>query len=180
MKRQIFSPVLLIALLVCMLACKKSSVTLLTTFKFNAGGNTYQLDGGEGPSFNCIVCLSAITKFSDHYLLRVTNSQNGINSISLKINTTVLSAGTYTLTATSTIAGNADHILSLTVPNLLTSIFAASTEVGDFATVTITSIHDGSYADGVFNAKLTLSTPINSSNKIDITDGAFQNLKIQQ
>jgi hypothetical protein len=169
MKKQTFTSTLLIVLLVGMFACSKSSVALFTTFKFDAGGNTYQWNGGEGSTFNCLGCFNSITKFSDHYLLRVTGTQNFLNSIQLKINSTVLSKSTYTLTTTSI----------LTVPNLPNAVLASSTEIGDFATVTITSIHDGNYAHGVFNAKLTLSAPINSSNKIDITNGVFHNLKIQ-
>jgi hypothetical protein len=186
MKKQLFIQTLLIVLFVCMFACSKSSTTSpvpansKTTFKFNAGGNTYKWDGsGEDYPLNCLLCGSAIEKNSDYYFLPATAPQNWTNSISLKINTTVLSVGTYTLTATSTPSGNAAHYLLITGPNLFNQINAASTEVGDFATVTITRIYDGNYADGVFNAKLTLSTPINSSNKIDISNGEFHHVKIQ-
>lgn len=48
--------------------------------------------------------------------------------------------------------------------------------VGDFATVTITSIHD-KRADGNFSARMTR---LSDSTSINITNGLFKNVEIQQ
>jgi hypothetical protein len=47
-------------------------------------------------------------------------------------------------------------------------------EIGDFATITISKLHDG-YADGTFLATFSAS---DGSAKLNITDGVFKNVKI--
>jgi hypothetical protein len=47
--------------------------------------------------------------------------------------------------------------------------------IGDFATVTITKIHDNR-ADGTFSARMTR---LSDSTSINITDGVFKNVEIQ-
>ena len=167
------------AIIITGLSCSKSSNTtappkLETTLKFNANGNFYQWNGSIGDNPGCFVCGSAIYKHTNSsYVLSSSDPAIYYNFIVLKIKATTLSASTYTLTITSTTpASNAAHIFSIF--NLLQ---AASTEAGDFGTVTITSIHDGNYADGTFNARLTLS-PFGFSGKMDITNGEFHNIKI--
>lgn len=178
-----------LAALLLFCSCTKSKVsnptTVINTYlKFTADGYTYQWDGVPGDGNTCYFCGSDLTKTNGNYILRSSDPKNYSNGISLKIQATSLSATSYTLTTTNATSNtNADHKLTIyrsfqvgsSSPRFL---MAAATETGDFATITISRIHDSIYADGTFTARITLSPYGPTASKLDITSGEFRNLKI--
>ncbi|MBC7875013.1 MAG: hypothetical protein H7Y01_13505 [Ferruginibacter sp.] len=153
-------------------------------FKFTADLSLYQWNGVPGDGNTCFLCGSDITKMNGYYVLRSSDPRNYGNVILLKIPAITLSETVYTLTTiNSTTSPNANHHINIgqALPQgspFPSSLFAADTEPGDYATITITSIHDGIYADGTFTARMTLAPYGPTANKLDITGGEFRNVKI--
>ena len=172
------------------LSCSKPSTPSVTKaatmFKFSADGYDYQWNGVPGDGATCILCGSDIKKDNGYFILRSSDPKFWASGISLKIQATNLSVTTYTLTTINTTTpSNAYHHISIerhiqTYPPAPVFLNADATEPGDYATITITNIHDGIYADGVFNARMTISPYGPAAAKLDISGGEFRNLKIVQ
>ena len=175
--RPLIYSLLISAVITGVLSCSKNPpviqpTQLTTTFKFSVNGTLYQWNGNSAadPTYG-----SRINKYSLNgatwYTLSAAPLNGGIYTlIGLKMQTSSLLAATYTLTTTTTTAWTiADHYCGVNNESY------ASSEIGDFASVTISSIHDG-YADGSFTAKFTNAN--GSLTKINITDGEFHNVKI--
>jgi hypothetical protein len=150
-----------------------------TTLKFKVNGTAYEW---RHKGFCGLYCGTSINKYPDHYVLVSIDPQSYSNQLSLTMQTTGLSATTYNHTVASPVtSSNAINGLYLYNPVSGGSYsFAASTEIGDFANITITIIHDGKYADGTFTTRLTLSPYGANAGKVDITEGEFHNVIIYQ
>jgi len=180
---------LLLTMAAIFASCSKDSSTtpkpqqLNTTFKFTGNGTNVQWNGSSPLSAYPIPEGSTIEKITSgtqtFYLLVAQPAGGGIYSphLYLKIEASNLVSGTYPKTLSTavnwTVADN-----ECIMPGG-SGIYAATSEVGDFATIIITSIHDNGYADGTFTAKMT-TTPIGSYDKLNITNGEFHNVKIVQ
>ena len=93
--------------------------------------------------------------------------------IAFNIHTPSLSETSYTYTpAVATTSNLANDFCGLPAPN--NNEMYSDFEIGDFATITISKLHDG-YADGIFPATFSAS---GGSPKLNITDGVFKNVKI--
>jgi len=170
--------IILYTAIIGLLSCSKKPAEVetpepQTTFKFTVNSTIYQWNGNSAtdPSYG-----SRINKYtyngSTWYTLSASPPNGGLYTLlSLKMQTASLSIGTYTLTSTTTTSWNlADHYCGVNGNDIYTS-----SEVGDFATINISSIHSG-YADGSFTARLT---NINGSlARVDVTNGEFHNVKI--
>ena len=163
--------------------CSKSSSAQTpqpeTILKFKVNGTAYEWKNIGLCGF---YCGTSINKYTDHYVLGSFDSRDYRNQIGLTMQTTGLSATTYNHTVASPVTrSNAIHYLDLYNPVSGGSYsYAAATETGDFASITVTSIHDGKYADGTFTARLTQSPYGTSAGKADITEGEFHNVIIYQ
>ena len=83
-----------------------------------------------------------------------------------------MALGTYTLTrAVTTTAYSPEHSC-----NIGTSSWG-SIHAGDFATVTITKIHDGWFADGTFSTTMACMAGNSCPTNLVIINGEFQNLQ---
>lgn len=172
------------------LSCSKPSTPSVTKaaamFKFSADGGDYQWNGSPGDGATCFLCGSDIKKDNGYFILRSSDPKYEGSRISLKIQATNLSVTTYTLTTINTTSrSDAYHNIGISRhtqpgPPAPIILVAQATEPGDYATITITNIHDGIYADGVFNARMTISPYGPAAAKLDISGGEFRNLKIVQ
>lgn len=142
----------------------KSSSIPPASFKFTALGNNYSWGGDQ------IIKVYTTAPIKDTcYYLSAHDSMN--NSISLRFNTTSIALGTYTLTrAVTTTAYSPEHSCQIG------SSSWGSTNAGDFATVTITKIHDGRFADGFFSTTMACRAGSSCPNNLVITNGEFKNL----
>jgi hypothetical protein len=170
------------AMIVTGLSCsKKSSTTpptnLATTLKFTAGGKTYQWNGSRATTGNEGSIIYKPGAGSNWFSLLSIQSSTGVNGfgfsfLGLRMLTTTLSATTYAEANTGIITFM-NHLDLNDVGKSYTS-----SETGDFTSITITSIHDGDYVDGIFSAKMTEHINGPTSNKLYITNGEFRNVKI--
>jgi hypothetical protein len=147
----------------------------VTTLKFTVNGTIYEWNGSSADDVSQGSRIyRTVYNGSTWYTLSAYPLNSGIYTLlALEINATSLAATTYTLTTTTTTAWTvADHYCGL--PN--GQIFASS-EVGDVASIIITSIVNG-YASGTFTA--TLTNTDGSLTKTNVTDGQFRNVKIVQ
>ena len=142
----------------------KSSSIPPASFKFTALGNNYSWGGDQ------IIKVFTTDPIKDTcYYLSAHDGMN--NSISLRFNATRIAQGTYTLSrAVTTTAYSPEHSCQIG------SSSWGSTHEGDFATVTITKIHDGWLADGTFSTKMDCRAGSTCPNYLVITNGEFQNL----
>jgi hypothetical protein len=165
------SLILLVATLVAFvfLGCSKNThqdpvpvPDLPTEFRFTAYGTIFYWNGNIGCN-GSICSLAAQPENGGLYEL-----------IAFSIHTQSLSETSYTYTpAVATTWDLANDLCGLPAPfnnNVMYSDF----EMGDFATITISKLHDG-YADGTFLATFSAS---DGSAKLNITDGVFKNVKI--
>lgn len=150
-----------------------------TTLKFKVNGIVYEW---RNKGFCGIYCGTSIEKWPDYYNFDSFDPRDYQNNFSFTLSVTSLGVSSYNYPVTSPVtSSNALHRLNLFNPVSGGSFsHAASTEIGDFATITITNIHDGKYADGFFTARLTLSPYGVSADKADITEGEFHNVIIYQ
>ena len=153
---------------------KKLSSVPPATFRFTALGNIIQWDGdrtsGKRGAGITKVTSTGLNLDSCYYLSAIYDSTN--NLIMLRFNAPRMAIGTYTLTTTvTTTARSPDHYCNLG------SSSWGSTTAGDFATVTITKIHDGWYADGTFSATMTCMVGSTCMSKLVITNGEFHNVE---
>ena len=142
----------------------KSSSIPSASFKFTALGNNYSWVGDQ------IVKVFTTDPIKDTcYYLSAHDNMN--NSISLRFNATRIERGTYSLSRAVTItAYSPEHSCQIG------SFSWGSTHAGDFATVTITQIHDDRFADGTFSTTMACIAGSSCPNKLIITNGEFQNL----
>jgi hypothetical protein len=154
---------------------KKPSITpaVLTTFKFTVNGTVYNWDGNLADSSYGSRLGKTTYNGVTWWDLAALPVNGGIyRGIYLRINATTLSATSYTLTTTATTLWTvAEHLC------MVPSVICASSEVGDYATIIISSIHDG-YADGTFTARLTNTD--GTLAKVDVIAGEFHNVKLAQ
>ena len=142
----------------------KSSSIPPASFTFTALGTDYSWGGDQ------ITKVFTTDPIKDtFYYLSAHDRMN--NSISLRFNATRIAPGTYTLSrAVTTTAYSPEHLCQIG------SISWGSTHAGDFATVTITKIHDGWFADGTFSTTMACMAGSSCPNNLVITNGEFQNL----
>lgn len=177
-----------LALINILTSCSKSSspntqvLQPETILKFKVNGTAYEWKNKGLCGFLGSYCGTYINKYPDHYVLGSFDSKDFRNEIGLTMQTTGLSVTTYNhIVASPVTSSNAIHKLYLYSPVSGGSYsYSASTETGDFTTITVTSIHDGKYADGTFTARLTQSPYGSSAGKTDITDGEFYNVIINK
>lgn len=168
-------------LLITGLSCSKTNITPditpKATISFTAGGTSYnwiQNDDPYSPAYFSIALWRSSYNGVDGYELSADDHSsvytlNGFG-LYLKMLTSSLSPTTYTLSNPADLSpfDIGPHSCSLR------NIFYYANTAGDFATITISKIHDG-YADGTFTAKMTLS---GTTTKLNISNGIFKNVKI--
>jgi hypothetical protein len=158
------------------LRCSKSThqdpvPDLSTQFQFTANGTIYHWNGNkeELKSYGSIIgCNGASCSLT-------AEPENGglYQLIAFNIHTQSLSETSYNYTpAVATTWNLGNDICGLPAPN--NNVMYSDFEMGDFATITISKLHDG-YADGTFLAAFSAS---DRSAKLNITDGTFKNVKI--
>ncbi len=185
MKKLYILPIIIyFGVMVISFGCSKESLkptppVPVATVEFDANGQLYKWDG---PATN--IYSSSITNRGDGtFSFYVSDPGNSLNNgLKISMKAASLSVRTYTLTIdTTTALVNAPHFFSLELNIQISNMQAASTEIGDFGTVTITSIHDGNYADGTFSAKLSEYTENGPTGvKLNITNGTFKNVVVYQ
>jgi hypothetical protein len=164
-----------------LLSCSKSpslaTAEPVATSKFLVNGTLLEWDGNVvGPSV-CLFCGPGIYKDSTYFALTSTESENYAEGLYLRIKTATLNVTTYNDSVTIAVSPRkAVHFMHHMYSTPY--IFAASTEVGDFATVTITSVKDGKYYDGTFRARLSSSPFGMAASKVAIEAGEFHNVKV--
>lgn len=193
MKKQTYLPVLLIVLFAVAVSCSKKSSNmainpnLKRTFKFTGNDTMLEWDGictiSVGFNTSGLATEGSLMSYSPKYIsspayYQLIGTQGGtgpVPQISLGIMTDNLIVGAYNLTKTN----NAPDSLGLNTINscLMPNSAYSYSDSGDFVTVNITSIHDGGYADGTFIGLMTNSST-GSTNKLQITNGEFHNIKI--
>lgn len=143
---------------------KNKSFPAAASFNFTALGNNFRWGGNE------IIKVVTTDPINDTcYYLSAHDNIN--NSISLRFNATRIALGTYTLSrAVTTTAFSPEHSCQIG------SSSWGSTHAGDFATVTITKIHDGWFADGYFSTTMSCMVGSSCANNMIVTNGEFQNL----
>jgi hypothetical protein len=170
-------PTFLIALMVfgIVSSCsRKSSITYSepnATFKFNVYGGEMLWDGGELPAV-CSSCGPKIIYSGNSFNLRSSEPDNPSHYLLFTMNS---------LPALKTFSDTLKTPTSFTnaAGKLVTDFFeAAATEPGDYASITFTSIREGKYFDGFFNARLTFAPNSASSGKLAIQNGEFHNVKM--
>lgn len=161
-----FRTCVLLMMITIVSSCSKNKSSSIppASFKFTALGNNYSWGGDQ------IVKVFTTGPIKDTcYYLSAHDNMN--NSISLRVNATSMALGTYTLTrAVTTTAYSPEHRCQIG------SSSWGSTHAGDFATVTITKIHDGWFADGFFSTAMFCMVGSSCANNLIITNGEFQNL----
>lgn len=152
-------------LIVIYAACSKDeSSTPSPSFKFSANGNNYQWEGDQIAK----VFTTGAANDTCYYL---TAHDSSFNSIGLRFNTNKIALGTYTLTRSITsTAYSPEHSFRLGNASW------GSIQAGDFATVTITKIHDGFFVDGTFSARMACMAGSSCTAGIVISNGEFKNL----
>jgi hypothetical protein len=164
---------LLMLALVSSCSKSKSFQVLPASFRFTALGNNFQYDGDgtigkPGAQIEKVV-TTAPYKDSCYYL---TGYDNMNNYLSLRFNASHIAIGTYTLNRSgTTTAISPEHSC-----NIGSSLWG-STHAGDFATVTITNIHDGWLADGTFSTTMSCMIGSTCAAQLVVTNGEFHNLK---
>lgn len=175
------------------LSCKKLNLDLIATapstdqeIEFAANGQSFNWSGSTTlPSeITNVSFTNLVSNGAPLYVLELSAPNNpSSNKLSIAINSTTLpSLGTYTLTIdTMTTVLNAPHNFELSEYTQPYEITYASTNIGDYGTVTITSIYNnGRYADGTFSAQMTEYTRDGpTTNKLIITNGKFKNILLQ-
>jgi hypothetical protein len=151
----------------------------VTSVGFKANGKSIEWDGPATSIFSS----SIVAKGNGTFIFYVSDPENQMFSdLAITIRATNLTVGTYTLQIDTTVSLEyAPHSFMLTYSMEIsyegTYEEAASTDLGDFGTVIITSIHDANYADGTFSAILSEYNGNGpTGKKINITDGRFHNL----
>lgn len=174
---------LLTALLLLLISCSKSPSPAPaepeTSLRFKMNGTLYEWKNKGWCGF---YCGTGFIKWPAEYKLSSIDPGSGLSALSCTIAAANLSASTYNYVVAVPV-NNTDalHRLSLYSPVSSGSLnLAASTETGDYFTITITSLHDGKYADGVFTARLTQAPYGSAAPKADITEGEFRNVVIYQ
>ncbi len=159
-------------------SCKKESAEpqsakLIDSVSFIANAQLYTWNGAYPANPSDIEVPS--TGLS---LLRLTDPHLSDNRLVIAMKFSTMALGTYKLTIdTTTSVLNVPDSCELYYVETTGAAIAASTDMGDFGTVTITRIHDGYYADGTFSAQMTEYSRYGpSSVKLNITNGTFQNL----
>jgi hypothetical protein len=127
---------------------------------------------GSGLGEGCIMCRPGIGNHGTYFVLHSSSPQSYGESLGLKINSTALNLATYSDTITAPVDS-----LHAATRLYIGSSKAGATEVGDFATVTVTSIREGKYYDGTFKARLTSSPYGPGAPKIMIEQGEFRNVR---
>lgn len=161
-----------------MLSCSKNPTPLVAAVTFTANGISYNWKEERNTSASNYVSMQFFKQTSGlYYLSTTTTASNNLiaaKDISLFFQASGIAVNTpfnYTTTASSA------YISSVVVTTALsydpTTVYLASS-VGDFATITFTSIHDQK-ADGNFTARLTR---VSDLAKIDITNGTFVNVDL--
>ncbi len=162
----------LIVLLSCYKRRPDAPAEPLSTFRFFANGTLFEMTGGEDGSRVCILCRPAFINNGTHFTLHSSKADNSFESIGLKIYAPLLQQQTYSDTVNLAVPiSQARHKL------FIPPFSAAATEIGDFASVTITSIREGKYYDGTFNALFTAAPYGITAPKVTITNGEFRNIR---
>jgi hypothetical protein len=154
---------------------KKESYPIpCASFSFTALGNKFQWDAdgisGKRGAYISKVTTTGTNADTCYYLSALFDSTN--NLIMLRINTVRMAIGTYTLSTTVTTTSRSPYHYC----NLGSSSWG-STHAGDFATVTITKIHNGMFADGTFSATMSCMIGSTCATKLAITNGQFKNVQ---
>ena len=150
---------------------------------FSVNGTFYswnEQDSQNASNANTFLLMNIYSAAPGTYIFYVSNAASNWlipgKEINLTFNTNTLTTNTpFTLTNTTAPSYPYPHeivIYPSTVYDAAYVYFASS--IGDFATVTITNIHDGR-ADGSFSAKLTR---VSDASTINITNGIFKNVEI--
>ena len=166
---------------ICALAifsCKKNdnpNGVLPTKFKFTANSysNEWNASLAVNAHFGAVIRKESQSGLSGYGLAATDStapSQNSILYLMMETNSP-LAVTTYIRTTSSSTNNFPDE--GRQINSALNHYWPSS--VGDFTSVTITSIHNG-YADGSFTAKMTQLT--NSSPIVVNVNGTFSNVKI--
>jgi hypothetical protein len=147
-------------------SCKKENSKTSSHFSFKT--NTAQHNWGYdriGPSRGANIIKASIPLSG--YLLQAWDKSQGI-AINLHFNTPTLTTGTFKVVTTSvSIVTQSSYIIN--------AITYAPLQIGDSVSVTISNLNN-KHANGSFVATMhDISTP---TNKMEISDGSFENVQI--
>jgi len=168
-------------LVVFLFSCSKNPTEpLVASVSFTANGASYSWNEDHSQSANYLT-MDIYMATPGTYHLNITNQFTGNLIAQRSVDLTFLTAALTTntpFTYTVAVAVNPLYpphqvVVATTTANDLSVVYNGY-DVGDFATLTITSIHD-QMADGNFTARLTRLSDLA---KITITNGSFQNVKI--
>lgn len=172
------------AFIASILSCTKDSQQAAPagTISFTVNGAFYSWSEQNDDSREDFLSMGIYSAGPDAYHFNATNEYSlhlhPLRMVNLIIQANSLVTNT-PFTNTNMIANNpsgAPNQISVANVSIYDPVhYFSGYAVGDFATVTITNIHDNR-ADGSFSARMTRRS---DSTSINITDGVFKNVEIQ-
>ncbi|MBN9386011.1 MAG: hypothetical protein J0H74_34965 [Chitinophagaceae bacterium] len=156
----------------CLAACKKdnnSSQSAVASLSFKANGTLYTWGGSTSDTSSTVTAI--YRDASGLYSLGgIDLRNNGYNKLSFDITSSALQTTVYAHKG----AGKTGQIGECTLGTLSNSTNYWNSAVDDSISVTITSVDNG-YFNGTFKGSITRN---GGTEKLSITDGQFQRLKI--
>ncbi|WP_139237071.1 hypothetical protein [Pontibacter akesuensis] len=162
---------LLSASMVLSLSCAESDPEPVATFKFTVNGTLLEWNGPGNGIPVCVLCGPGLSNYASYFVLHSSAPQMYGEALILQLNAASLETKTYSDTV-STAVDSLEATHRLYLPTLK----AAATEVGDYASVTFTSIENDKYYSGTLRASLTSSPFGPDAPKVEI-EGEFKNVR---
>lgn len=158
-------------------ACSKEEQEPLATFSFKINNGTeIKWEGPGGPTNACLLCGPRIFEGTTDFILASSAPEDYGRSISFTFNATEVNVATYNQTIAPDI-----QLDPISAPHVLymDPLRGASTQPGDYATVTFTRIQSGKYYDGHFEAKIT-KMPYGAEDEKLLITGEFKNVPLYE
>lgn len=165
---------MLCGLMMLISACSKDDPEPLATLNFQINnGPVFKWYGPGSDSNACLMCGPKLIQWPTYFTLGSTSPDNYGRSFILTFTSSEVNVTTYTETI-----GPDPDIDPFLAPHVLylDPLRGASTQEGDFATVTITRIQAG-YYDGSFEARITALPYGPEAEKLELK-GEFKNLQL--
>jgi len=154
----------------------------LGSVKFTVDGTTYSwIEQKDQTPANTFLLMNIEGSTAGTYFFIVSNAFSGSlipakeKVITFQAPVPLTTNTPFTLANTSTPSFPPHSIAVFTSTAFEPSRVYYASRIGDFATITITSIHDNNRADGNFTAELTR---LSDSTSVNVTNGRFKNVKI--